>query len=403
MSSSTTVIGDRRRQALERASAIRRHPARRAPIRPARASTPPPVAFYLIAVVIAVFVMLGLVMVLSASSITEFHKGNSPWRLFMRQSVWAALGVVGLWVALRVPLHFWRRMVVPVTTAAFGFMLLPFVPGFKNTVDGASSWASVGGLSVQPSEFLKLAVLLFCADLLSKRHAEMNDLRRTLVPVLVVAMGASGLCLLQGDMGSAIVLAGIVFVMAFIGGAPFLPMAGAGALGAVGMLGFVFSSPRRMARFTAFMDIAGHKDTLSYQTYQATIAVAQGGITGQGPARGSALLGEFLPLAHSDFIFAVIAQELGLIGVIGVLGGFLVLVYSGVQVALSSTHDRFAALVASGIVGWLVVQTTINVGGVVGLMPVTGLTLPFFSAGGSSLFVMMTAGGLLLNVARNGR
>ena len=163
---------------------------------------------------------------------------------------------------------------------------------------------------------------------------------------------------------------------------------------------FVVSSPRRAARFTAFMDIAANKDHLSYQTYQAQISIATGGLTGQGPARGSATLGGFLPLAHSDFIFAVIAEELGFVGVIGVLGGFVLLAYAGVQVALASA-DRFAALVASGIVGWLVVQTMINVGGVTGMMPVTGLTLPFFSAGGSSLFVTMVAGGLLLNVARN--
>ena len=167
-------------------------------------------------------------------------------------------------------------------------------------------------------------------------------------------------------------------------------------------LAFVASSPRREARFTAFMDIAAHKDHLSYQTYQAMIAMAQGGVTGSGVGRGDNKLGEFLPLAHSDFIFAVVAEELGMIGVVAVLGGFMVLAYAGVQVALA-TQDRFHMLLAGGIVSWLVVQTIINVGGVTGLMPVTGLTLPFFSAGGSSLFVTLTATGLLLNVARNVR
>ncbi|MCU1501999.1 MAG: ftsW [Ilumatobacteraceae bacterium] len=398
MSTSTTLLGDRRRQALERASAMRRHPARRPQARPVG---PPPVEFYLIAVVVAVFVMLGLVMVLSASAIAQFHQGNSPWRLFSKQLVWAVLGTVGLWVAMRVPLHFWRRMVTPILGIGFAAMLVPLVPGLGDNVNGATAWVAIGGFSVQPSEFLKLAVLLFCANLLTKRQHEMHDLRRTLVPVLGVALLGAGLCLAQGDLGSAIVLACIVFVMAFIGGAPLVPMLGAGAVGALGGVGFVASSPRRAARFTAFMDIAAHKDHLSYQTYQAMISTAQGGLLGEGPGRGSAMLGGFLPLAHSDFIFAVIAQELGFVGIIGVLGGFVLLAYAGVQVALASTHDRFAALVASGIVGWLVVQTIINVGGVIGLMPVTGLTLPFFSAGGSSLFVTMIASGLLLNVARN--
>jgi cell division protein FtsW len=150
------------------------------------------------------------------------------------------------------------------------------------------------------------------------------------------------------------------------------------------------------------MDIAAHKDHLSYQTYQAMIAIAQGGITGSGIGRGDNKLGEFLPLAHSDFIFAVVAEELGMIGVVAVLGGFMVLAYAGVQVA---TRDpgSLPPLLAGGIVCWFVVQTIINVGGVTGLMPVTGLTLPFFSAGGSSLFITLVATGLLLNVARNVR
>ena len=301
---------------------------------------------------------------------------------------------------MRVPLHFWRRLVTPMLGVAMAMMVLPFVGGFGQQVNGATAWVAIGPFTIQPSEFLKLAILLFCANLLTKRQSEMNNPRRTLVPALVVAGIGAGLCLAQSDLGSAIVIGCIVFVMAFIAGAPFTPMAIAGAGGAVCAVGFVMSSQRRADRFTAFMDVLGHKDHLSYQTYQAWISIATGGLTGQGPARGSATLGGFLPLAHSDFIFAVIAQELGFVGVIGVLGGFILLAYAGVQVALASA-DRFASLVASGIVGWLVVQMAINVGGVTGLMPVTGLTLPFFSAGGSSLFVTMVAGGLLLNVARN--
>ena len=225
MTTSTTLIGDRRRQALERSAAIRRHPARRPG---ARSATPPPVEFYLIAVVIAVFVMLGLVMVLSASSISQLHRGNSPWRLFNKQLLWAVLGVAGLWTAMRVPLHFWRRLVTPMLGVAMAMMVLPFVGGFGQQVNGATAWVSIGPFTIQPSEFLKLAILLFCANLLTKRQLEMNNPRRTLVPALVVAGIGAGLCLAQSDLGSAIVIGCIVFVMAFIAGAPFIPMAAAG-------------------------------------------------------------------------------------------------------------------------------------------------------------------------------
>jgi cell division protein FtsW len=342
------------------------------------------------------------VMVLSASSINQLHQGRSPYRIFNKQLMWAGLGAVGLYVGLRVPYHFWRRLVLPALVFSCGLMLLPFVPGIGDRVNDANAWVAIGPFSLQPSEFLKLSVLLYCANLLAKRKTQMADPSRTLVPVLIVAVVGAGLCLVQSDLGSAIVLASIVFVVAFIAGAPLRLMALSGSAGVVAALGFVASSPRRQARFTAFLDIAAHKDHLSYQTYQAMIALAQGGLAGEGVGQGKNKLGDFLPLAHSDFIFAVVAEELGMIGVVAVLGGFLILAYAGVQVALA-TQDRFASLLASGIVIWFVVQTIINVGGVTGMMPVTGLTLPFFSAGGSSLFVTMTAAGLLLNVARNVR
>ena len=399
MANSATLIGDRRRAALARAEAMHRHPTRRVDARP---TTPPPIAFYVIAVVTTVLTMLGLVMVMSATSIKEFHDGRSPWGLFNKQLLWAVVGSFGLWFAMRVPTRRWRRLILPARVGAYGLMLLPFVSGVGSRVNDASSWVVIGPLNFQPSEFLKLAVLLACADLMAVRHTEMHDPTRTMMPVLVVALIGAMLCLAQGDLGSAIVLGCIVFAMAFVAGAPLLPMMAAGSVGAVGALAFVASSPRRQDRFTAFLDIAAHKDHLSYQTYQAMIAMAQGGITGSGVGRGDTKLGEFLPLAQSDFIFAVVAEELGMIGVVAVLGGFMVLAYAGVQVALA-THDRFHALLAGGIVCWLVVQTIINVGGVTGLLPVTGLTLPFFSTGGSSLLVTLVAMGLLLNVARNVR
>ncbi|HZX54461.1 MAG TPA: FtsW/RodA/SpoVE family cell cycle protein, partial [Ilumatobacteraceae bacterium] len=200
MSSSTTVIGDRRRQALDRAAALRRHPTQR---RAAKPPSPPTAAFYAIAVVVAVFVMLGLVMVLSASSINQFHQGQSPYRIFNKQVIWAALGLVGLWIAMRVPIHFWRRLVLPALILSCGMMLLPFIPGIGDRVNDANAWIAVGPLSLQPSEFLKLSVLLYCANLLAKRRDEMADPHRTLIPVMIVAVVGSGLCLVQSDLGSA--------------------------------------------------------------------------------------------------------------------------------------------------------------------------------------------------------
>ena len=395
---STTLIGDRRRQTLERAEARRTHPSRRADTRPLG---PPPTAFYTIALVVTFLIMLGLVMVFSASAITSLHRGNSPWRIFNRQLLWAVFGAAAMITTARVPYHRWRRWIPLIMAGALVLMILPFVPGLGQSVNEAKAWVFIGPLGFQPSEFLKLAMLLYAADLLARREREMSNLRRTLYPLMFAVAVGGALCLLQGDLGSAIVLAAIVYAVAFIGGTPMTPMVLMTGAGAAAALGFVFTSQRRFNRFTAFLDITAHKDYLAYQVYQAMIGMATGGVSGTGVGSGPSKWG-YLPLAHSDFIFAVIGEELGLIGVVAVIGSFLLLTYGGVQVALAA-RDRFGTLLAGGVVAWLAVQAVINVGGVSGVMPVTGLTLPFVSSGGSSLFVCMTAAGLLLNVARHVR
>jgi len=398
MTASSTILGDRRRVAMQRDASMRRHPTRRQSSGPAQR----PVAYYLIALIATMLTLLGLVMVLSATSISQFHKGNSPYRIFNRQVIWAGFGLLGLWVAARTPTRRWRPLVGPAFIVSCGMMVLPFVPGIGLQVNDARSWVAIGSFSFQPSEFVKLTLLLACAALLAARRTELHDLNRTFVPVMGLTAVAAGMCVAQGDLGSAIVIGMIGLCMVFVAGSPMVPIVATGALAAVSVVGIAIADTRRAARFTAFLDVAANKDHLSYQIWQAQIALVQGGVTGSGVGQGQNKLGEFLPLAHSDFIFAVVAEELGIIGVVAVLGGFLALAYAGMQVA-AATPDPFHRLIAGGIVGWLVGQAFINVGGVTGLLPVTGLTLPFISAGGSSLFVTLVATGLLLNVARNVR
>jgi len=359
---------------------------------------PPPITFYAIAAVVAVFVMLGLVMVLSASAVTEANLGNSPYRVFGRQAIWAGLGLVGLIAAAKMPYRIWRKLVIPLGVLGVLAMAAPFAPGIGASVNGARSWIRVGGFSVQPSEFLKLVVVILAADLLTRRQGDLADRNRTLVPVGMLSAVGAGLCLVQGDLGSAIVLGAIVLSVAWVAGVPLTPLAvmGSGALAAT--LLFVVSSPRRLDRFTAFLNVSEEKDHLAYQTYQGFLSMASGGLSGSGIGGSNGKLG-YLPYAHSDFIFAVIADELGMIGTVAVIGGFLMLVGFGIQTAIAAP-DRFGMLIAGGVASWFGVQAIVNLGGVTGLMPVTGLTLPFFSAGGSSLFVSMVAAGLLLSVAR---
>jgi cell division protein FtsW len=359
---------------------------------------PPPGTFYAIVAVVSVLVTLGLVMVLSASAVTEANQGHSPYRVFAKQALWAGFGAVAFVAMLKISYRRWRRLVIPLLVVAIAAMAAPFAPGLGASVNGARSWVRLGPFSVQPSEFLKIAVVILTADLLTRRRDDLADRNRTLLPLAVIALAGAGMCLAQGDLGAAVVLGAIVLSIAWVAGVPLVPLAGM-AVGAVGgSLLFVVSSQRRIDRFTAFMNIADEKDHLAYQTYQGYLGMASGGLTGSGIGGSNAKLG-YLPYAHSDFIFAVVADELGLIGTIAVIGGFVMLVALGVQTAIAAP-DRFGMLLAGGIAAWFGVQTIVNIGGVVGFLPVTGLTLPFFSAGGSSLFVSMTAAGLLAGVAR---
>ena len=407
---STISVGDRRRATLTRLhgsapvpskeDSVRQRLARspRSPRSEPESLGPPTGTFYAIAGVVSVLVMLGLVMVLSASAVTEANLGHSPYRVFAKQAMWAGLGLIALVVMVKISYRRWQRLVIPITLLAVAAMAAPFAPGVGASVNGARSWIRVGPLSIQPSEFLKIAVVILAADLLTRRRDDLADRTATLFPLGAIAAIGAGLCLLQGDLGAAVVLGAIVFSVAWVAGVPLTPLAGmtVAAIGA-GLL-FVVSSPRRLDRFTAFMNIAEEKDHLAYQTYQGYLSMASGGLSGSGIGGSNAKLG-YLPYAHSDFIFAVIADELGLVGTVAVIGGFVLLLALGIQTALAAP-DRFGMLLAGGIAAWFGVQAIVNIGGVVGFMPVTGLTLPFFSAGGSSLFVSMAAAGLLLSVAR---
>jgi cell division protein FtsW len=359
----------------------------------------PTVAFFGILILTALLVMFGLVMVLSASSVSMLHAGRSPWYTFTRQLFWAFFGLFAMLFTYRMPYDIWRKYAPYIFGFGVLLMFLPFVPGVGRSVNGARAWVGTGVLRFQPSEFLKISMLLIAAKIFTDRRKEIHNVRRTFGPVLGLMIVACGLCIAQGDLGSAIVFASIVFGVAFIAGTKIGVLGFSGFLIGLGGLAFVFSSDYRRQRWTAFFNLEETKGHAGYQVYQSMISIANGGLSGVGVGEGAGKWG-YVPLAHSDFIFAIIAEEFGLIGVVAVLGMYLGLVIFGIQAALGA-RDVFGALVAGGITAWFGVQAFINIGGVTALMPVTGLTLPFISYGGSSLLVSMAAAGLLANIARH--
>ena len=384
------TVAQRRRATLDRSGVSNKRQM---------ATQAPTVAFYGLLIVSALLVMFGLVMVLSASSVTMLHSGRSAFGVFYRQLAWAGIGTFLMWGTFRFPYQMLKRFAPFIFFASFVAMFLPFVPGLGNSVNGARAWIGEGAWRFQPSELLKLATLIYVARILSKNRRGETDLKVRLIKVVIVLIGAAVMCLLQKDLGSAIIFGAIVLSIAFVAGTSISLLTGAGIVGGLGVWFFVNMEAYRRQRFTAFLNPEANKGHWGYQVYQSMISIANGKFTGVGVGDGAGKWG-YVPLAHTDFIFAIIAEELGFIGAVAVIGLFFLFIIFGIQTALGA-RDVFGVLIAGGITAWFGVQAIINIGGVTGAMPVTGLTLPFISYGGSSLLVTMAATGLLLNVARH--
>ncbi len=350
--------------------------------------------------VVAALNLLGLAMVLSASSVSSLYEGTDTWFHFRRQATWIGLGTVALLVARSVDYQALRRLVPLAVGGTVLALLVVLVPGFGVEAKGATRWIGVGPITVQPTELLKIVMVLYTADLLAKRESHLSTPSRTLVPVLAVFSACGLLVMLQPDLGSLIVVGGITVAVLFAGGVPLLPLAATSVTGGGLALTLAMTESYRRNRLLAFLDPWDDPLNTGYQTIQSLVGVASGGLTGVGLGEGRSKWG-YLPEAHTDFIYAVVGEEMGFIGALMVLALFATLAVVGVRIALRAP-DRFGTLVAIGIVVWLVLQALVNVGTVVGVLPITGVPLPFVSFGGTSLVVGMAAIGLLLNIGRQG-
>ena len=351
--------------------------------------------------IVGVLTVVGLVMVLSASSVQSQRDVGSTWSIFARQVLWVAVGLGALAVTARLDYRRWQRLAVPCLAACTVLLLLVLVPGLGVRTNGARSWFDLGPLRMQPSELTKLAVLLFSASLLARRSHRLDDWRLTLLPVCVVSGGIAFLIMLQPDLGSTIVLGSITFAVLFVAGVPLLRLAGVGAVATAAALVLALGKTYRRNRILSFLDPSKDPLNTGFQLNQSFMGVASGGWTGVGLGESRAKWG-FLPNAHTDFIFAIICEELGLLGAVTVVSLFLAFAVFGTRAALTAP-DRFGTLVAAGVTAWVLTQAFVNVGGVVGLLPITGLTLPFISFGGTSLLVTFAATGILVNIARQSR
>jgi len=348
---------------------------------------------------IGVLCAVGLVMVGSASSVISIELYGSPWSILVREVMWMAVGGLALLCSCRIDYHSWRRIKVPLLVVTTVLLLAVLVPGIGVTSGGSSRWIGFGQLRLQPSELMKLALALFAADLVARRLEQRATVRDIVLPVLIVAGLAGGLVIMQPDLGTALVLSCITLAILFVAGVPLGPVIKL-VVALVALVAVVaWIDPYRRARLFSFINPQAHKSGSGYQVVQSLIGLGSGHLTGLGLGSSREKWG-LLPNAHTDFIFSVIGEELGLVGTIVVLALLGALVWFGLRTA-SRAPDRFGTVFAVALVAWISAETMINVGAVLGLLPVTGIPLPFISYGGSSLVLTMVAAGIVVNIARH--
>lgn len=346
--------------------------------------------------------LFGLVMVLSATSVTSVHEYEaSPFFQFQKQFRYAGIGALAFVVAARIDYRWMQKAVAPLLLLSTALLVAVLIPGVGTNTNGSSRWLNVGPVVIQPAELAKVALIVAVANLLAKRQRYIDSFQLTVVPVMGLVVGFSALLLLQPKLGTPIVMGGTALLMLYLAGSKLehLTLIGLGAVMAASVA--AFSAEYRMNRLLAFMDPWEFPTTLGLQTIQSQVGIASGGFLGVGLGASRAKWG-FLPEAQTDFIFAVAAEELGVVGAAGLITGFLLFGYFGIRAAWTAP-DFFGFLLAAGITIWIMLQAFLNIGMALGQMPVTGEPLPFVSAGGSSLITTLGAAGLLVNVARRGR
>lgn len=357
---------------------------------------------FILIIVTLSLLSIGLIMVYSASAIWAAYKFEGDSFYFAkRQLLFAGVGVVCMFFIMNVDYWTWRTWAKLIITFCFVLLLAVLIPGIGVERNGSQSWIGVGAFSIQPSEFMKLAMIAFLAKFLSERQKFITSFKKGLVPSLGIVFLAFGLIMLQPDLGTGTVMVGTCVVMIFISGARVMHFVWLGLLGVAGFVALVASAPYRIKRITSFLDPWADPQNSGFQMIQSFYAIGPGGLFGLGLGQSRQKF-FYLPEPQTDFIFAIISEELGFIGGTLVILLFALLLWRGIRIALGAP-DLYGSLVAVGIIAMVAIQVMINIGVVTGLMPVTGITLPFLSYGGSSLTLMLIAIGVLLNISRYSR
>ena len=340
---------------------------------------------------------LGMAMIFISSTLMAQSQYNDAYYFIKRQGVYALLGLGALFLGRSINYHHYKRWVYHILLLSLITLVLVFVPGIGGKVRGAARWLRLGPLTLQPSEFAKLAVVLFLAYSLSRKQEKMKYFAIGFLPHMLVAGLFIALILKEPDFGTSVTLGAIVFTMLFVGGTRvthiLLTLSACIPLGVL----MVLRDPKKFARVLSFMDPWKHGQDVGYQLKQALLAIGSGGLWGLGPGQSRAKL-FYLPDCHTDFILAIFSEELGFLGVLLVLALFTIVICRGLRLSLKAP-DSFGSYLALGLTLMIGLPALINMGVVSGILPTKGLSLPFLSYGGSGLLVNLLAVGILLNIS----
>lgn len=353
---------------------------------------------YVLLTAVLILLLIGVLMVYSASSVWSDYKFGDEFFYLKRQMLFAIAGLIGIWVMVKIPYFKWVNWAVVIYIACFVLLIALFIPGVGIVRGGAKSWIGVGAFSIQPSEFMKLGLILLFAKLLPQNQHKLPNFLQGFMPMLLLILLPFGLIMLQPDLGTGVVFVLSGMLLLFIAGAKISHFIGLASLGLVGLAGLIISAPYRISRIQAFLN--PWEDPLGdgFQIIQSLYAIGPGGLMGLG--FGNSMQKYFyLPEPQTDFIFSVMAEELGLIGGTFILFLFFIVVWRGFLIAVHA-QDLSASLMAFGITSLIMIQVMINISVVIGLIPVTGITLPLLSYGGSSLTLTLLSLGILLNISR---
>jgi cell division protein FtsW len=340
---------------------------------------------------------IGIVMVYSASSTLAMKKYGSDVYFLKRQALFALIGAVAMVVGRHFPFRMLRALVYPLLILAAGLLLAVQISGLGISAGGSTRWLSLGGFSFQPSEVARLAMIVFLAYSLSRKQEQLNDIYIGFLPHLLVLGVFTALILWQPDFGSVVILIVLTWLMLFIGGVPLRHLLSPMVLIVPLLVWLVWQEPYRLRRVLGFLDPWKYSSDIGYQLVHSFMAFGTGGLWGTGIGNGYQKL-FYLPEPHTDFIFSVIGEELGLVGTLVILFFYGLILWRGLQIA-ANARDAFGSLVASGLTLAIALQVCVNMGVALGLLPTKGLTLPFLSYGGTSLLINMVSVGVLLNIS----